>query len=214
MTTNMEPQVSCHLCHATRPAKAIVNHVRLSDDNRHGKRGEIPSNFDVRKCKTVGYLPDSSKTQSEDHDRYVCTDCGQVCKGRSGLGVHIRRTDDEWHESLGDDEPIDYDRHTRLPSVVERREILVPSTNYRSSIKLTESEKEAGWNVRVDDSLVVRRPPTGTAGDQVSWSVRSPHTEEVLTALRKELGEYLEEDQDLDPTEVYDRVRSIINAPA
>lgn len=190
----------------------MVNHVKLSDDWKHGPRDEVPDTFNLKACEEIADYPHVS---GEDHDRFVCTDCGQVCKARSGLGVHLRRTNDQWHRELPDSEPIDYDRHTRLPAIPHRREIVVPSETFLSAVELTDQEEQDGWSVRVDPNMIVPRPPTGRDGNQVtSWSLPSPHTDDVLNELRRELGEFVEDDEDMDPTEVYERVRDILATPA
>lgn len=194
--TSNEPVRECMYCDEEHAGRGMFNHVRLSSDAEHGDRGDVPPSFDIEQCNVVGEAPITVNRRSDyqiDHDRYVCNYCGQSFKGKSGLGVHLRRVDDMLHPEIEDSSDIDYTEHFKFPATEDGR-ILIPDERYRSMINLDNTE-ESSFTVEVDEDMV--------SIEEVSVNAESPDTEELLDSIRESFKERFVHGDEADWVDAY-----------
>jgi hypothetical protein len=187
---NEEDVRKCMYCGEKHLARGMEGHVRWKDNDKHGPRDDLPDDYSLEKCEHVGKAPvrvDHGPTT--DHSRFVCNHCGQVCRGKSGLGVHIKRSNDTLH----DVDEINYGQHMEFPAYPDGR-ILVPREEYAAYIDLTEDEKADGFVVIVDDSL--------KEVNEIEISTPA-NKEELLDQIREEFMQYLFQNEQIDPVEAY-----------
>lgn len=191
-----EPVRECMYCGEEHAGRGMFNHVRLSSDEKHAPRGDVPPSFDINKCDIIGEAPITVNRRSDyqhDHDRYVCNNCGQSFKGKSGLGVHLRRVDDMLHPDIEDASEIDYTQHFKFPAT-EDGKILIPDERYRNMISLDETE-QSNFTVEVDNDMV--------SIDEVSVDNTQPDTEDLLDSIRESFKQRFINGDDVDWVDAY-----------
>ena len=153
--TNDENLRACQYCGARRKGRGMRSHVKKSGDAKHGPTESVPDDWDIKKCPVVGEAKvsiDRVKGYQDDHSRWTCSVCGEIFKGKSGLGRHLSCASDPRHRAVIDtDEEIDYSQHTVFPATEDGR-ILVPDEERVGDVvaHLTEEEMRE-YSVVVDE---------------------------------------------------------------
>lgn len=150
-TESNEPVRECPYCGEEKLGRSLTNHIRLSDDDKHGERYTIPADFDIQDAEIVDTQEVGIQRENDyqkEHDRYLCTHCDLPLIGKRGLGVHLRKADDLLHPEIETADDIDYTDYPIFPA--SDGVIRVPSPRYAHWI---EHNNPDNLDVVVDETI-------------------------------------------------------------